>query len=223
MVSEGDSGSRSWSRVLPGILGPSGTPCLIRATSGTPSSGLRDVPDWVCLLQSSPSPALAWHSGLSRPGVLEEALGRRKGLSYRLHRFLFLLWSPPSLTPIFQFSRTNPEPPKSPPPPIIPALAPPSHVQTLLSPPPPSPDQSMEATSPLTSLPAQAVFSRARFSPPPSPVPTAHPSRLQLPRSMPSLTLPPPPIPRPFPIFPVSFLSTICLFCGAFTPLVLKL
>lgn len=192
MVSEGDSGSRSWSRVLRGIPGSSGTPCLPRATSGAPSSGLRDVPDWACLPQSSPSPAVAPHSGLSGPGVLREAVGRRKGLGDRLCWFLFLLWSPLSVTPIFQFSLPSPDPSEEPP--IIPAFAPPSHVQILLSPPPHPPDQSVGATSPLTSLQP-----KAGVRPFPEPRPhlhsrlfSAHPSRPWLPRACPF-----PPIPTP--------------------------
>lgn len=52
MVSEGDSGSRRWSGPLWGILGLPGVPCLARSTSGTPRSGLRDIPDWACLPQT---------------------------------------------------------------------------------------------------------------------------------------------------------------------------
>ena len=117
MVSEGDSGSRRWSGPLLGTSGLSGVPCLAQSTSGTPSSGLRDIPDWACL---PPSPAFAPHSGLSRPEVLGEALGRRKCLSYHPSRFLFYSLSLPPETTISQISLCNPHPFKEPP--LLPVL-----------------------------------------------------------------------------------------------------
>lgn len=54
MVSEGGSGSRRWSGALREIPGLSGVPCLARATSGTPSAGLRDIPDRTWLPQTPP-------------------------------------------------------------------------------------------------------------------------------------------------------------------------
>lgn len=117
MVSEGDSGSRRWSGPLWGTPGLSGIPCLSQSTSGTPSSGPRDIPDRACL---PPSPAFAPHSGLSRPEVLGEALGRRKCLSYHPSRFLFQSWSLPPVTPVSQFSLCSPHPFKESP--LLPVL-----------------------------------------------------------------------------------------------------
>lgn len=213
MVSEGDSGSRSWSRVLRGIPRSSGTPCLPRAISGTPSSGLRGVPDWACLPESSPSPALAPHSGLSRPGVLREALGRRKGLGYRLCWFLFLLWSPLSVTPIFQFPLPSPGPSEEPP--IIPAFAPPSYVQILLvsASPLSGPVRGSDLTSdqpPRLKPVSEPVLSPVRTSA--LACSSAHPSRLWLPRTRPFPS--PSPTPRPFPNYFSCLLSVNSAFPG---------
>lgn len=179
MVSEGDSGSQSWSGVLRGLPGPSSAPCLARATSGTPSSVLRDVPDWACLSQT-PSPRPWPHTQACQGPEFwgRHSVGGKVSVTVSAG-FLFLLWSPPPVTPFFSnFHFPAPTPLKSPLLfPLLLLLRLTSRLWSLRLPPPLCPDRFADATSPLTSLPAQTpsqILSGALSSPPPSTVPTAH-------------------------------------------------
>lgn len=196
MVSEGGSGSRRWSGALREIPGLSGVPCLARATSGTPSAGLRDIPDRTWLPQTPPLRPLPRTQSCQGPkfwgrhwvgGKVSNtaSVGSYSGFGLRI------LWLP---FPSFHFpALISLKSPQLFPPSLLPLTSRPC------SPPPHCLDQSADASSPLTNLPAQIlcqIFSRALSSPVPSAVPTAHLSWLPIPGSMP---LPPPPRHPPSP------------------------
>lgn len=198
MVSEGDSGSRSWSRAH---LGIPGTSAPLPGPQPPPGPLLRlPLTGLVSPKIPLPGPALGLVKAKSLGGGAVSEEDRLRSPPVRIPALV-----PAPCSPIFPIFTSQPNPSEEHPTPIISTLAPPLHVQTLLSPPSYHSDQSVAATSPLTSLLALAVS-----SPPPFPAPSRTPLGCRYPGACP----PHLPSPDPF-LLPFFFsLSTPCLSPG---------